>query len=125
MFKSISLILLFTLSFLSGFSQEERKKKDKGESFGDDLLVLPFDDNLIEKDTLQLRIMPDPWEQDSTLDKYNMPVARPYSMDPMPNFQIAEPGVTYYMLNSMGQNHYTRPLSTDTLKIDRNESDKR
>ena len=125
MFKSISLILLFTLSFLSGFSQEERKKKDKGESFGDDLLALPFDDNLIEKDSLQLRIMPDPWEQDSTQDKYNMPIARPYSTDPMPNFNIAEPGVTYYMRNSMGPDHYTRPLSTDTIKIDRYKSDKK
>ncbi len=125
MFISISLILLFTLSFLSGFSQEERKKKDKGESFRDNLLVLPFNDNLIKKDTLQLRIIPDPWEQDSTLDKYNMPIARPYSTDLMPNFNIAEPGVTYYMRNSMGPDHYTKPLSTDTLKIDRNESDKR
>ena len=124
MFKSISLILLFTLSSLSGFSQEERKKKDDGESFRDNLLILPFDDNLIEKDTLQLRILPDPWEQDTTLDKYNMPIARPYSLDPMPNFQIAEPGVTYYMLNSMGPDHYTRPLSTDTIKIDRYKSDK-
>jgi len=125
MFKSISLILLFTLSVLSGFSQEERKKKDEVESFRDNLLVLPFDDNLIEKDTLQLRILPDPWEQDTTLDKYNMPIARPYSTDPMPNFQIAKPGVTYYMRNSMGPDHYTRRLSTDTLKIDRNKSEKR
>jgi hypothetical protein len=102
MFKSIPLILLFTLSFFSGFSQEERKKKDDGESFRDNPLILPFDDNLIEKDTLQLRILPDPWEQDTTLDKYNMPIVRPYSTDPMPNFNIAEPGVTYYMRNSMG-----------------------
>lgn len=125
MFKSISLILLFTLSVLSGFSQEERKKKDDGESFRDNLLVLPFDDNLIEKDTVQLRILPDPWEQDTTLDKYNMPIARQYSTDPIPNFQIAKPGVTYYMRNSMGPDHYTRRLSTDTLKIDRNKSEKR
>lgn len=125
MFKSISLIILFTLSFLCGFSQEERKKKDDRESLKDNLLILPFSDNLIEKDSLQLRIMPDPWEQDTTLDKYNMPVARPYSTDPMPNFHIAEPSVTYYMRNSMGPDHYTRPLSTDTLKIDRNKSEKR
>jgi hypothetical protein len=125
MFKSIPLILLFTLSFFSGFSQEERKKKDDGESFRDNPLILPFDDNLIEKDTLQLRILPDPWEQDTTLDKYNMPIVRPYSTDPMPNFNIAEPGVTYYMRNSMGPDHYTRPLSADTLKIDQYKSDKR
>jgi hypothetical protein len=56
MFKSISLILLLTLSFLSGFSQEERKKKDKEESFRDNPLILPFDDNLIEKDTRILQI---------------------------------------------------------------------
>ena len=116
MFKSIPLILLFTLSFLSGFSQEEQKKKDNGES---------FDDNFIEKDSLQLRILPDPWDQDTTLDNYNMPIARPYSTDPMPNFLIAEPGVTYYMRNSMGPDHYTKPLSTDTIKIDRDKSDKR
>ena len=125
MFKSIPLILLFTLSFLSGFSQEEQKKKDDRESFGDNLLILPFDDNFIEKDSLQLRILPDPWDQDTTLDNYNMPIARPYSTDPMPNFLIAEPGVTYYMRNSMGPDHYTKPLSTDTIKIDRDKSDRR
>jgi hypothetical protein len=124
MFKSIPLSLLFTLSCLAGFSQEEQKKKDDGESFGDNLLVLPFDDNLIEDDTLELKILPDPWEQDTIKDKYNMPIARPYSTDPMPNFHIAQPGVTYYMRNSMGPDHYTRPLSTDTLKIDRYKSDK-
>ena len=125
MYKSISLILLFTLSFLHVFSQEEQKKKDKRESFRDNQIIIPFDDNFIEKDSLQLRILPEPWEQDTTLDKYNMPIARPYSTDPMPNFLIAEPGVTYYMRNSMGPDHYTRPLSTDTLKIDRYKSDKK
>ncbi len=125
MFKSISLILLFVVSFLHGFSQEEQKKKDDEKSFRDNLLIIPFDDNLIEQDSLQLRILPEPWEQDTTLDKYNMPIARPYSTDPMPNFMIAEPGVTYYMRNSMGPDHYTRPLSTDTLEIDRHKSDKK
>ena len=125
MFKSIPLILLFTLSFLSGYCQEEQKDKDDGDSFRDNLKIIPFEDNYVEIDTLQLRILPDPWEQDTTLDKYNMPTGRLYSTDPMPNFFNAEPGVTYYMRNSMGQDHYTKPLSTDTLKIDRNKSDKR
>ena len=118
MFRSIPVMLLFAASFLSGYGQEELKEEDKVKSFRDDQLIVPFEDNFIEKDSLQLRILPEPWEQDSTLDRYNMPIARPYPTDPMPNFQIAEPGVTYYMRNSMGPDHYTKPLSTDTLKMD-------
>ena len=121
MVKSISLMMLFTLSVLPGFDQVEQKKQGDRKS----ILVLPFGEDLIEKDTFSLKPIPDPWYQDTSMAKFNMPIARPYSTDPMLNFHIAEPGVTYHMLNSMGPDHYTRPLSTDTLKIDRYKSDER
>ena len=125
MVKSIPLILLFTIFFLPGFGQEEQNKQGERRSLRDNPLVLPFGDDLIEQDTFSLRPIPDPWFQDTSMAKYNMPIARPYSTDPMPNYHIAEPGVTYYMLNSMGPHHYTRPLSTDTIHIDRFKSDKK
>ena len=68
---------------------------------------------MFEADTFSYRILPFSHEKDSAVDLFNMPIVDPYSSDPMPNFFSVEPGVEYFMLNSMGPDHF---IQTDSLE---------
>jgi hypothetical protein len=115
-------MLIFVLSILQGFCQENQSSaKDEN----DEIIlkegngILAPEDELIEMDTFSYKILPFQQYDDSVSGKFNMPIIEPSSSDPMPNFFTVEPGVKYFILNSMGPDHYMKPDSLKKNKLDK------
>jgi hypothetical protein len=111
----ICLILLFVLAILQGYCQDDQSplKKDNDEIILKDKNGLLFpEDELFEADTFSYKIPPFQQYNDTTMEKFNMPVIKPFSTDPMPNFFTVEPGVKYFIRNSMGPDHYIKSDSS-------------
>lgn len=110
----ISLILILILPIIQGVCQENqefKKKKNDEIKMEDRLGIITPKEELSKNDTSSLKILPFPESTDSSFNQDNMPVFRLYSGDPMPNADIAQPGVKYFILNSMGPDHYMKPAT--------------
>jgi hypothetical protein len=116
----ISLILFLILHFIPGIGQEnpeDNSKESDKINLEDRLGIIIPNEELHKNDSKSLLILPFPDLLDSSHNQDNMPVFKLYSADPMPNADIAQPGVTYFILNSMGSDHYMKPINPKKNKI--------
>ena len=107
-------MLILILPVIQGICQENqefyKKENDKIKLEDQQEVIMPKEE-LRNIDTLSLKAHPFPELIDSSFNQDNMPVFRLYSTDPIPNADIAQPGVEYFILNSMGPNHYMKPAT--------------
>jgi hypothetical protein len=116
----ISFILILILPVIQGVCQEKQEFNEKENDkikLEDRLGIITPKEELGKNDTFSLKILPYPESMDSSFNQDNMPVFRLYSSDHMPNAVIAQPGVKYFILNSMGPDHYIKPIDSGENKI--------
>ena len=109
MFKGLAIVSALLMNAISVFGQEGMSiQKDNPDelALSDSIGILGTEKNQAFIDSLVQRF-------DLEKQTYTMPIITLEPTDPMPTFEITKPDVQYYILNSMGPDHYVKPGSAN------------